>query len=148
MNTIPVLLTIVMALPVQSLAQNNLGATPQPKTIGEAVGLYAGAVTYMQVLKSSPCGTLIKRPSPDLDQVIRHEILPLFPSSQKHEVAEVLSSLKQQMWHQGQATFETTYNYYSREEGLDHNTICGYMAGSGIALLKLTKEAMIHISKK
>ena len=43
---------------------------------------------------------------------------------------------------QGESMFAAMYKHYTVTERLDHNTACGFVAGSAISMMKLTKESM------
>lgn len=133
-------------LPVAALSQNSLPATPNPANLGEAAGLHAGAVAYLQAVKASSCGYAIKHSVPALSQAIRNDIAPVFPQAQRGEVTKLLNDLAQDMQRQGESTLAVTYNYYTQQERLDHNTACGFVAGNAISTRKLTYEAMVRVA--
>lgn len=140
------ILAFLLTFPVAALSQNSLPATPNPANLGEAAGLHAGAVAYLQAVKASSCGYAIKHSVPALSQAIRNDIAPVFPQAQRGEVTKLLNDLAQDMQRQGESTLAVTYNYYTQQERLDHNTACGFVAGNAISTRKLTYEAMVRVA--
>lgn len=130
------------------LAQNNLPATPNPRNLGDAAGLYAGAVAQLQAVKSSSCGYAVTRPIPTVLQAIRTDIAPRFSPQQRGEVINVLGDMAPSMLRQGENTLAATYNHYTQQEKLDHNTACGFVAAMAISVRKLAYEAMVKKSSE
>jgi len=50
--------------------------------------------------------------------------------------------LKPTLSEQSSSLFRTMYLYYTKTEGLDHSTACGFVAANAIATRKLALEAM------
>ena len=129
-----------------AVAQNNLPATPNPSNLAEAAGLYAGATVLTKTVKSSSCGFAVSREAPPLSVVARNDIVPQFPRDRQEEVYQALLKLEPDMIRQGSATFSHLYNHYTKNEGLDHRTACGFVASAAISTQKLAKEAMTRMA--
>jgi hypothetical protein len=129
-----------------AVAQNDLLATPNPSSLAEAAGLYAGATAFTKTVKGSACGFAVTRDTPSLPTVIKNDIAPLFPAERRDEVYRALMSLEPDMLGQGASMYSSFYRYYTKTEGMDHRTACGFVASSAISTQKLAKEAMARMA--
>lgn len=127
-------------------AQNNTQATPSPRNLAEAAGLYAGATAFVIAVKASTCGFAITREAPALSVVVRNDIAPRFPAAQQDEAYQALMGMEQNMMQQGRTMLSSLYNNYVKTDGIDHRTACGFVAGTAISAQKLAKESMSRFS--
>ena len=93
------LLTILATCPL-ALAQQ---ASTELRA-ARAAGTYLGSIVYLHELQVTECAYVIKRRFPNVDNVIKSEILTSFNPSARREIAAAMVTLKPELKQQARPT--------------------------------------------
>lgn len=109
----------------QAMAQQ---ASPEIRA-ARAAGTYLGSIVYLHALQATECGYVIKRKAPDVDDVIKNEIMPGFGSSARREITDTLVKLKPELKQQANTYINSLLSQVRQDKTLDMKSGCGYVAG-------------------
>lgn len=95
-----------------------------------AAGTYLGSIVYLHELQATECAYVIKRRFPNVDDVIKSEILPSFNPSARREIADAMVTLKPELKQQAKTYINSLLSQVRQDKTLDMKSGCGYVAGA------------------
>lgn len=95
-----------------------------------AAGTYLGSIVYLHELQTTECAYVIKRKFPNIDDVIKNEILPSFDPSARREISNAMVTLKSELKQQAKTYIDSLLSQVRQDKALDVRSGCGYVAGA------------------
>jgi hypothetical protein len=103
----------------------------EPLDLGEAAGRYLTTVEILREKKRSKCGYSLKSLNiPSFDEALVKYVGPRVPESQREKFIAVTKTQRKFIIDTAISRYGIDFTHLVQNEGLDHNTACGWLAGS------------------